>query len=62
MSCHLEVPAKYVVFIKGIIEASEGIANLVAEKGGSITLVYPKIRSKEFEILLQDLIHLEQDS
>ncbi|WP_437596992.1 DUF4911 domain-containing protein [Sorangium sp. So ce590] len=47
-----------VVFVKGILEASEGIALLFAARGGEITLAAPLGRGDEFAELLRDL---EQD-
>lgn len=47
-----------VVFVKGIVEASEGIALLFAERGGELTLAAPLGRGAEFAELLRDL---EQD-
>ncbi|WP_437965284.1 hypothetical protein WMF04_37395 [Sorangium sp. So ce260] len=44
-----------VVFVKGIIEASEGIALLLADRGGEITLAAPVGRGDELAELLGDL-------
>ncbi|AUX25093.1 uncharacterized protein SOCEGT47_056360 [Sorangium cellulosum] len=44
-----------VVFVKGIVEASEGIALLFAERGGELTLAAPLGRGDEFAELLLDL-------
>jgi hypothetical protein len=41
--------------VKGILEASEGIAALFAERGGDLTLVAPRDRAAELEALLLDL-------
>jgi hypothetical protein len=53
------VRAKDVVFIKGMIEASEGLAQLFAERGGDLTLASPACREGELEALVCDLV-LEQ--
>jgi hypothetical protein len=53
------VRAKDVVFIKGMIEASEGLAQLFAEEGGDLTLASPACREGELEALVCDLV-LEQ--
>jgi hypothetical protein len=44
-----------VVFVKGIIEASDGIAVVFAERGGELTLAAPPGRGDEFSELLMDL-------
>jgi hypothetical protein len=49
------VPPADVVFVKGIIEASDGIANVFAERGGELTLAAPLGRDEEFAELLIDL-------
>ncbi len=52
----LLVRAKDVVFIKGLIEASEGLAQLFAEEGGDLTLAAPACREAELEALVVDLV------
>ena len=52
----LVVRAKDVVFVKGIVEASEGLAQLYAEKGGDITLAAPAGRARELDLLVEDLV------
>ncbi len=49
------VRAPDVVFLKGIVEASEGIAVVFAERGGELTLAAPVGRDEEFAELLHDL-------
>lgn len=44
-----------VVFVKGLIEASEGIGALFAERGGDLTIVAPESRWAEMSELLADL-------
>ncbi len=44
-----------VVFVKGIVEASDGIAAVFAERGGELTLAAPEGRGAEFAELLLDL-------
>jgi hypothetical protein len=53
---HLLVRSSDVVFIKGIVEASEGLAQLFAEHGGDITLAAPRCREAELEALVCDLV------
>jgi hypothetical protein len=50
------VPARDVVFVKGILEASEGLAQLFAEEGGDVTLAAPACREEELEALVVDLV------
>jgi hypothetical protein len=52
----LLVRSSDVVFIKGIVEASEGLAQLFAEHGGDITLAAPQCREAELEALVCDLV------
>lgn len=45
-----------VVFVKGLLEASDGLAAVFAERGGELTLVAPQGRDAELEELLADLV------
>jgi hypothetical protein len=49
------VPSKEVVFVKGIFEASRGVAAVFAERGGELTLAAPDDRIGELDALLDDL-------
>ncbi len=51
----LRVAARDVVYLKGILEASEGLAQLYAEHGGEITLVVHPSREAELDQLLSEL-------
>jgi hypothetical protein len=51
----LRVRAPDVVFVKGIIEASEGVAILFAERGGDLTIAAPEGRGVELAELLEDI-------
>jgi hypothetical protein len=51
----LTVSPPDVVFVKGLIEASEGIGALFAEHGGDLTIVAPESRWAEMAELLHDL-------
>jgi hypothetical protein len=51
----LSVSPPDVVFVKGLIEASEGIGALFAESGGELTIVAPESRWAEMNELLADL-------
>ncbi len=44
-----------VVFLKGIVEAHDGLAQVFAEKGGDLTLASPADREAELEELVTDL-------
>ena len=51
----LLVHARDVVYLKGIVEASEGIAQVFGEKGGELTLAAPVERAAELDALVKDL-------
>ena len=55
VACELTVSPPDVVFVKGLIEASEGIGALFAESGGDLTIVAPESRWAEMAELLADL-------
>lgn len=44
-----------VVFFKGVIEASEGLAAVFAESGGDLTVAAPADRVAELDALLDSL-------
>jgi len=52
----LVVRAEDVVFVKGIVEASEGLAQVFAEHGGDLTLAAPEGREVELDALLLELL------
>ena len=45
-----------VVFVKGIIEALDGIAQVFAEHGGDLTLASPLDRAADLDALVDDLV------
>jgi hypothetical protein len=49
------LPAREVVFFKGVVEASEGLAAVFAERGGDLTVAAPPGRGAELDALLDDL-------
>ena len=51
----LRVRAREVVFIKGVIEASEGLAVLFADAGGDLTIATSASQTEELDRLLADL-------
>ena len=51
----LWVQAKHVVFVKGLLEASEGLASLFSERGGELWITVHPSRARELDELLADL-------
>lgn len=51
----LVVRAKDVVFVKGIVEAHDGLAHVFAESGGDLILAAPRDRESELVELVSDL-------
>jgi hypothetical protein len=47
--------ARDVVFFKGVVEASEGLAAVFAEHGGDLIVAAPEGRASELDALLRDL-------
>jgi hypothetical protein len=47
--------ARDVVFFKGIVEASEGLASVFGEHGGDLIVAAPDGRAPELDALLEDL-------
>lgn len=52
---HVVVRTKDVVFLKGIVESLEGIAQVFAERGGDLTIAAPADRERELDALIDDL-------
>jgi hypothetical protein len=51
----VSVPSKEVVFVKGLVEASDGLCAVFAERGGELVLAAPVGRGPELDELLADL-------
>ncbi len=51
----LVVRAKDVAFLKGVVEAHDGLAQVFAERGGDLTLASPASREAELDELASDL-------
>ncbi|MEZ4302050.1 MAG: DUF4911 domain-containing protein [Polyangiaceae bacterium] len=51
----LHVAPEHVVFVKGVIEASDGLACLFADRGGDLCIASPADRTAELRELLEDL-------
>ena len=49
------VASRDVVFVKGIVEALEGLAQVFAEHGGDLTIAAPSDRAEELDALVDDL-------
>jgi hypothetical protein len=49
------LPSREVVFFKGVIEASEGLAAVFSEGGGDLTVAAPSDRARELDALLDVL-------
>jgi len=49
------VNSRDVVFVKAIIEASEGVACMFAERGGELLLVSSESRRAELDEIVEDL-------
>jgi hypothetical protein len=54
-ACCVSVEVEEVVFVKGIIEASDGLAAVFAERGGDLVIAAPIERRDELSELLNDL-------
>jgi hypothetical protein len=53
---HLVVRSEDVVFVKGIVDAFDGLAQVFAEHGGDLTLAAPADRARELDALVDDLV------
>jgi hypothetical protein len=51
----VRVRTRDVVFLKGVVEAEEGLAQVFAERGGDLTLAAPAGRARELDELVEDL-------
>ena len=51
----LVIRSRDVVFFKGVIEASEGLAAVFAEHGGDLTVAAPVSRAPELDAVLGEL-------
>jgi hypothetical protein len=55
ISRRLIVRAKDVVFVKGVIEAHDGLANVFSESGGDLMIVAPSDRAAEVDDVVRSL-------
>jgi hypothetical protein len=51
----IQVPVRDVVFVRGVLEASEGVACMFAEHGGDLMLVAPVSQEKMLDEIVEDL-------
>ena len=51
----LVISARDVVFFKGVVEASEGLAAVFAERGGDLSVAAPADRARELDEVLDGL-------
>jgi hypothetical protein len=51
----LRVRARDAVFVKGVLEASEGVGVLFAEQGGDLVVAAPRSLEAELEVVVRDL-------
>lgn len=51
----VDVSPKDVVYLKGILEASEGLGAIFAERGGELVVTAPLDRAADLEELLRDI-------
>jgi hypothetical protein len=51
----VRVAAEDVVFVKGVLEASEGLAAMFAERGGELSIAAPPERHADLAEVLADL-------
>lgn len=49
------IRSRDVVFLKGIVEALDGLAQVFAERGGDLTLAAPADREAELDAVIDDL-------
>jgi hypothetical protein len=56
VSRRIIVRAKDVVFVKGIVEGWEGLAQVFAEHGGELTVAAPAGRAEELNALVEMLL------
>lgn len=52
---HVRVQPEDVVFVKGVLEASEGLAAMFADKGGNLSIAAPYEQRADLAELLADL-------
>lgn len=53
---HVHVRPPDVVYVKGILEASDGLAVIFAERGGDLVIAAPPDRAAALDELLADLV------
>jgi hypothetical protein len=51
----VRLEARHVAYFRGLLEASEGLASMFAERGGELLVVAPASRARELDELLEDV-------
>jgi len=51
----IQVPVGEVGFVRGLLEASEGLASMFAERGGDLLLVSPASQHAALDEMVEDL-------
>ena len=51
----VQLRAKDIVFFKGIVDASEGLAQVFSARGEDLTVAAPEDRAKELDAMLDEL-------
>ncbi|HOU93707.1 MAG TPA: DUF4911 domain-containing protein [Polyangiaceae bacterium] len=52
----LRVPDREVVFVRGVLEASEGLGALFSERGGDLVIATTSSQADELDRVLADLV------
>ncbi|GEM_PF-3156057 len=52
----LRVPDREVVFVKGVLEASDGLGALFSERGGDLVIATTSSQAEELDRVLADLV------
>ena len=55
VSRRIVIRAQDVVFLNGVVEAHDGIAQVYGERGGELVITAPKSRERELDELVADL-------
>lgn len=51
----LSVPARELTYVRGLLEAHEGLGFFVAKKGGDVLLVSSSSLAQQLEVFIRDL-------
>lgn len=56
VSVRVRVRTKDVVFVKGVLDAHDGLCQVFAEQGGDLTIAGPEARKDELDAVLVDML------